>query len=179
MTDDLTENYRGTFDGSLGLGKAPALILVDFVEAYFDTQSPFYAGVESALASALRLRDAARAAGIPVIYTNVVYQPGGADGGVFYRKLPALKVFDEGSPLGGWPAGLEPGEGEVVLSKQYPSAFFGTDLKELLTGQGADTLIMTGVTTSGCIRATRKAASGAASAPASTASGASTRQRSR
>jgi maleamate amidohydrolase len=154
MTDDLTENYRGTFDGSLGLGKAPALILVDFVEAYFDTQSPFYAGVESALASALRLRDAARAAGIPVIYTNVVYQPGGADGGVFYRKLPALKVFDEGSPLGGWPAGLEPGEGEVVLSKQYPSAFFGTDLKELLTGQGADTLIMTGVTTSGCIRAT-------------------------
>jgi maleamate amidohydrolase len=154
MTDDLTENYRGTFDGSLGLGKAPALILVDFVEAYFDTQSPFYSGVESALASALRLRDAARAAGIPVIYTNVVYQPGGADGGVFYRKLPALKVFDEGSPLGGWPAGLEPGEGEVVLSKQYPSAFFGTDLKELLTGQGADTLIMTGVTTSGCIRAT-------------------------
>lgn len=154
MTDDLTENYRGAFDGSLGFGKAPALILVDFVAAYFDTESPFYAGVESALASALRLRDAARTAGIPVIYTNVVYQPGGADGGVFYRKLPALKVFDAGSSLGGWPEGLAPGDGEAVLTKQYPSAFFGTDLNKLLAEQGIDTLIITGVTTSGCIRAT-------------------------
>jgi len=154
MADDLTENYRGAFDGSLGFGKAPALILVDFVEAYFNTESPFYAGVEAALVSALRIRDAARAAGIPVIYTNVVYQPGGADGGVFYRKLPALRVFDAGSPLGGWPKGLDPGDGEVVLTKQYPSAFFGTDLNKLLTEQDVDTLIITGVTTSGCIRAT-------------------------
>ena len=150
----LQENYAGTFDGSLGIGDAPALILVDFVKAYFDPQSPLYADVEDSLASARRLVEAARKAGIPVIYTNVVYQPGGADGGVFYRKLPALKVFDAGSPLGHWAEGLEPRDDELVISKQYPSAFFGTPLASTLSEKGVDTLLITGVTTSGCIRAT-------------------------
>ena len=154
MSDELTENYRGAFDGSLGFGKASALILVDFVEAYFAKESALYAAVEAELASALRIRDAARTAGIPVIYTNVVYQQGGADGGVFYRKVPALEAFVAGNPLGRWPVGLEPADGELVISKQYPSAFFGTSLAETLKAKGIDTLIITGVTTSGCIRAT-------------------------
>lgn len=154
MSDDRTENYRGVFDGSLGFGKAPALVLVDFVEAYFDEQSPLYANVGNALSSALRIREAARAAGIPVFYTNVVYQEGGGDGGVFYRKVPALEVFVAGNPLGNWPEGLQPAEDEVVISKQYPSAFFGTTLADELTKRGIDTLIITGLTTSGCIRAT-------------------------
>ena len=97
---------------------------------------------------------AARDAGIPVIYTNVVYEPGGADGGVFYRKLPALKVFDAGSPLGDWADGLDPRDDELVVSKQYPSAFFGTSLASILRERSVNTLLITGVTTSGCIRAT-------------------------
>ena len=154
MTRDLKENYKGAFDGSLGFGNKPALILVDFVEAYFDHDSPLYAGVDDALACAIRIRDAARDAGIPIFYTNVVYQPGGADGGVFYRKVPALEVFVAGNPLGAWPNGLEPAADEYVISKQYPSAFFGTSLAATLTANGIDTLIITGLTTSGCIRAT-------------------------
>ena len=154
MNEDRNANYRGAFDGSLGFGDAPALILIDFVAAYFDNDSPLYAGVDDALASALRLRTAARNAGVPVIYTNVVYQPGGRDGGVFYRKVPALKVFDAGSALGDWPAGLEPAADELVISKQYPSAFFGTSLAATLTANGIDSLIITGLTTSGCVRAT-------------------------
>jgi maleamate amidohydrolase len=154
MSDDRTENYRGAFDGSLGFGKAPALVLVDFVEAYFDDRSPLYANVDEALSSALRIRDAARVAGIPVFYTNVVYQEGGGDGGVFYRKVPALEVFVAGNPLGNWPEGLQPADDEIVISKQYPSAFFGTTLADELTKRGIDTLIITGLTTSGCIRAT-------------------------
>ena len=153
MTDELAESYKGAFDGSLGFGRAPALILIDFVDAYFVKDSPLYAGVEDALSSALRVRDAARKAGVPVIYTNVVYQTG-ADGGAFFRKVPALEVFMEGNPLGGWPDGLQPAAGELVISKQYASAFFGTSLASTLTANGIDTLIMTGVTTSGCIRAT-------------------------
>lgn len=154
MSQDLAQNYKGAFDGTLGFGKSPALILVDFVEAYFDEDSPLYAGVEDALASALRVRDAARQADIPVFYTNVVYHEGGADGGVFFRKVPALEVFVAGHPLGAWPDGLEPAAGEYVISKQYPSAFFGTSLAATLTALGIDTLIITGLTTSGCIRAT-------------------------
>lgn len=154
MSEELTENYRGAFDGSLGFGKAPALILVDFAEAYFAKDSPLYAGVEDELASALRIRDVARSAGVPVIYTHVVYQEGGADGGVFYRKVPALEVFVSGNPLGDWPDSLEPADNELVVSKQYPSAFFGTTLAATLTASEIDTLIITGVTTSGCVRAT-------------------------
>ena len=154
MTQDLEDSYKTTFEGHLGFGRAPALILIDFVRAYFDRASPFYAGVEDTLASALRIRDAARGAGVPVFYTNVVYHAGGADGGVFFRKLPALEVFSAGNPLGEWPKGLEPGAGEFVISKQYPSAFFGTSLAATLTSMGVDTLIITGVTTSGCVRAT-------------------------
>lgn len=154
MSDDLIENYRGAFDGSLGFGEKPALILVDFVQAYFEESSPLYAGADDALSSALRIRGAARAAGIPVFYTNVVYEEGGGDGGVFYRKVPALEVFVAGNPLGNWPEGLQPAKDEVVISKQYPSAFFGTSLADELTKRGIDTLIITGLTTSGCIRAT-------------------------
>ena len=154
MSRDLQDSYKNTFEGRLGFGRVPALVLIDFVRAYFDRASPFYAGVEDTLASALRVRDAARDAGIPVFYTNVVYHAGGADGGVFFRKLPALEVFMAGSPLGEWPEGLEPGAGELIISKQYPSAFFGTSLAATLTSMGVDTLIITGVTTSGCVRAT-------------------------
>ena len=154
MTPGPDENYRGAFDGTLGFGTRPALILVDFVQAYFDPDSPLYAGVEDALASALRIRAAARAARVPVIFSRVVYREGGADGGVFYRKVPALEVFVQGSPLGAWPEGFEPAEGEHVISKQYPSAFFGTSLGARLAADGIDTLIIAGLTTSGCVRAT-------------------------
>lgn len=154
MSSDLRENYRGAFDGRLGFGERPALILVDFVEAYFAKDSPLYAGVDAALASALRIRDAAREAAIPILYTNVAYHRGGVDGGIFYRKVPALAVFELGNPLAGWPDGLLPADDELVISKQYPSAFFGTSLAATLTASRVDSLIITGLTTSGCIRAT-------------------------
>jgi maleamate amidohydrolase len=154
VTDELTANYKGAFDGHLPFGRRPALLIVDFVVAYLDPASPLYAGVEDALASNERLLAAARKAGIPVLFTNVVYTPGGADGGVFYRKVPALKLFDQGSPMGAFPDSLQPREGELVISKQYASAFFGTHLAATLTAQGIDTLLITGLSTSGCVRAT-------------------------
>jgi maleamate amidohydrolase len=150
---DLTANYQGAFDGHLPFGERPALLIVDMVMAYLDPASPLYAGVEDALKSTERLLAAARAAGIPVIFTNVEYEPGGRDGGVFYRKVPALKVFDRGSPLGAFPPSLQPLAGEKVLTKQYASAFFGTGLAPMLTGLGVDTLLITGLSTSGCVRA--------------------------
>ena len=154
MSTDLVENYQGAFDGHLPFGQRPALLIVDFVVAYLDRASPLYAGVEDALASNQRLLAAARAVGIPVLWTNVVYTPGGKDGGVFYRKVPALRLFERGSPLGAFPDGLRPVDGELVISKQYASAFFGTHLAATLTAQRIDTLLITGLSTSGCVRAT-------------------------
>jgi maleamate amidohydrolase len=153
-TTNLSANYAGAFDGHLPFGKRPALIIIDVVMAYFEKDSPLYAGVEDALASNERLLEAARAARIPVIFTNVVFQAGGIDGGLFYRKVPALKCFDAGSPLGAFPPTLQPGAGELVISKQYASAFFGTSLASTLTALGVDTLLLTGLSTSGCVRAT-------------------------
>ncbi len=153
-TQDLSANYAKAYDNRLGFGQRPALILVDFVQAYFDQDCALYAGVEETLASALRVRELARAAGIPVIYTNVVYQEDGADGGVFFKKAPVLKNFIVGNPMGAWPSDLQPADDEIVISKQYPSAFFGTSLASTLHDMEIDTLIITGVTTSGCIRAT-------------------------
>ncbi|MEM7501724.1 MAG: isochorismatase family protein [Pseudomonadota bacterium] len=151
---DLDQNYKKAYDNQLGYGEHPALLLVDFVQAYFEPSCPLYAEVDDALASALRVREAARRADIPVVYTHVVYQPDGLDGGVFFRKAPVLKNFVAGNPMGDWPEGLSPAGGELVVSKQYPSAFFGTSLASTLHHQGIDTLLITGLTTSGCIRAT-------------------------
>ncbi len=152
--DDLAENYSGAFDGRLSFGKYPALLIVDFVMAYLDHASPLYANVEDALESNIRLLAVARAAKIPVIFTNVVYEAEGADGGLFYKKIPALRVFVKGSPLGAFPPSLEPMDGEHIISKQFASAFFGTSLAEVLTTEGIDTLLITGLSTSGCVRAT-------------------------
>ena len=151
---DLGENYKGAFDGHLPFGQKPALLIVDFVVAYLDPASPLYAGVEAALASNERLLAAARKAGIPVLFTNVEYSPGGADGGIFYRKVPALKLFERGSPMGAFPESLQPQAGELVITKQYASSFFGTTLAATLTAMGVDTLLITGLSTSGCVRAT-------------------------
>jgi len=153
MTDGLDQNYAKAYDGKAGFGKSPALILIDFVEGYFDESCDLYADVDDALASALRVREAAHKAGIPVILTNVVYHPKAINGGRFFEKATPLRFFLEGSPMGDWPKGLEPTEDELVISKQYPSAFFGTSLASTLTSLGVDNVILTGLTTSGCVRA--------------------------
>lgn len=154
MSDDLSANYARAFGRTVGFGDRPALLLVDFVEGYFDPSCDLYAGVEAALASALRIRAAARAARVPVILTNVVYHPMALDGGRFFEKSKPLRYFLSGNPMGAWPEGLTPEADELVISKQYPSAFFGTSLAATLTAGGIDSVILTGLTTSGCIRAT-------------------------
>lgn len=149
----LDENYAKAYGDKAGFGKKPALVLVDFVEGYFDPDCDLYADVDETLASALRVREAAHTAGIPVILTNVVYHPKAIDGGRFYEKARPLRYFLSGSPMGAWPKGLEPTADELIISKQYPSAFFGTSLASTLTSLGVDNVILTGLTTSGCIRA--------------------------
>lgn len=153
MSDSLDANYAKAYGGKAGFGTSPALLMIDFVEAYFDPDCDLFADVDDALQSALRVREAAHKVGIPVILTNVVYQDGGLDGGRFFEKVRPLRNFLRGNPMGDWPRGLTPTEKELVISKQYPSAFFSTSLASTLTAMGVDNVILTGLTTSGCVRA--------------------------
>ncbi|WP_245514757.1 isochorismatase family protein [Jiella endophytica] len=153
MTDDLSENYAKAYGHKAGFGKRPALILIDFAHAYFDPDCDLYAGVDAALASALRVREAAHAAHVPVVLTEVTYQKGGRNGGRFFEKAMPLKAFVKGERTAAFADGLVPREDEIIVSKQYPSAFFGTSLASTLTAGGHDSVILTGLTTSGCVRA--------------------------
>lgn len=148
------DNYAGVYEGRLQPGSRPALLIVDVVAAYLTEGSPLFMDTAAAaLASNARLAAAARAAGVPVVFTNVHYKPDGSDGGVFWRKAPVLRAFVEGSPLGAFPPELTPLAGERVVTKQYPSAFFATGLAEALHADGIDTLLIGGYSTSGCVRA--------------------------
>ncbi len=152
--DDLGQDYAAAgFGNSLQPGAKPVLLLIDFARAYFDAESPLYAGVEAVRASAARLHVAARAAGIPCVFTRVEYSADGHEGGIFYRKIAALKCFERGNPLGDFTPELTPQIGDEVVTKHYPSAFFGTRLAEHLHARGSDTIVITGLSTSGCVRA--------------------------
>jgi maleamate amidohydrolase len=154
QVEDLGGDYKAAgFGGTLQPGNRPVLLLIDFARAYYDPASQLYAGVESARASAARLHLAARAAGVPVIFTRVEYSPDGHEGGVFYNKIAALKAFHTGSPLGDFTPELSPLPGDEVITKHFPSAFFGTALAEKLHADGIDTILITGLSTSGCVRA--------------------------
>ena len=154
LSDDLAANYSRAYNGTLGFGDSPVLLMVDVCRAYIDPASPLYAGVEDSVEAMKRIVAAARAAGVRVLWTRVEYEPGGANGGYFYKKVPALTAFDRGNPLASWVEGLEPAADELVVTKQYPSAFVGTDLAATLHADGVDTVVICGWSTSGCIRAT-------------------------
>lgn len=144
----------GPFDGHLSAGQNVALLLVDVVMAYLDPASPFHAiAAGPAVEVNERLVAAARDRGVPVVFTQVEYLSDGADGGLFYRKVPMLSAFRAGSPFGAFAPTLRPEPGDVVVTKQYASAFFGTSLASTLRVQRIDTLLITGFSTSGCVRA--------------------------
>jgi len=150
----VTGPHGSAFSGRVGWGRRPAVLVVDLVRAYTDPGGPFeLSGAGSAVAATADLVDAGRQAGHPVVWTAVRYAAGLADGGLFVRKVPALACFAEDAP-GGWGGlTLTPRTGESVVAKQYASAFFGTPLATTLHTLGVDTLVIAGVSTSGCVRA--------------------------
>jgi maleamate amidohydrolase len=139
---DLTADYRRHgLANRVGFGQRPALLVIDFVKAYTTPGSPLYAapGVPDAVEASVPLLEAARAKGLPIIYTTVAYAKDGRDGGMFVKKVPALLQLTHGSPLAQIVDELPPAENDMVV--------------ETLTALGVDTVIMVGCSTSGCIRA--------------------------
>lgn len=133
----------------------PALLVIDFMKGYTTEGSPLFApGVVEAVRESGELLALARYRGIFIIHTIIRYHPKSfADGGVWLRKAPVLKCLVEGNPLAEICEEVAPLESELLISKQYASAFFGTSLMATLTAAGVDTAILIGCSTSGCIRA--------------------------
>lgn len=155
MKDDLKNNYQGVFDGRLGFGQKAAVLVIDFINAYITEGSPLYApDVVTAVQETAEILTQARHKGVLVVYTQVLYNANGVDGGIFVQKVPVLRHMVAGEPLAEIVPQLPPQPEDVVIVKQYASAFFGTSLAAMLTAQGIDTLIITGCSTSGCVRAT-------------------------
>ncbi|KAF2743484.1 Isochorismatase hydrolase [Sporormia fimetaria CBS 119925] len=158
---DQQQSYeKAGFAHKIGWGARPALLLIDVCNAYWTEGSPLDTSANPAAARApasiARLVDAARAGRVPLIWTRVEYtEPDMSDAGLFVRKAPLLKVWQRGNESGleDWLPDLAPASGEVVIPKRYPSAFFATDLATRLQLRGVDTLVVCGVSTSGCVRA--------------------------
>ncbi|MBV4535716.1 N-carbamoylsarcosine amidohydrolase [Pseudomonas urmiensis] len=150
-----SDNYQGVWGQRIGFGRKAALLMIDFMQGYTTPGAPLYApGVVTAVEQAAGLLALARDCGTLVVHTNIRYQgPHFADGGVWVRKAPVMKDMVEGNPLAEFCEAVLPQADEVVLSKQYASAFFGTSLASLLHAQGIDTVVLAGCSTSGCIRA--------------------------
>jgi maleamate amidohydrolase len=155
MSRDDLEIYRSQgFGKAVGIGRKPALCVVDFVNGFVDPAIFGGGNILEAVAKTVPLLAAARQRGMPVAFSRVVYGEDGRDDCAFVRKVPALATLTETAPASQIVPQLTPLPDEAILRKTQPSAFFGTGYAELLRRQHVDTIIVAGCTTSGCVRAT-------------------------
>lgn len=153
MADEDVFKAQG-FGQSLPPGPRSALLVIDFVNSFADPALFGGGNIGPAIQNTRILLDEARRASLPVCFSRIVYQSDGADLCVFQMKAPRLALLTEESPLSAVVNELRPVSGELVLAKRSPSAFFGTDLSSWLIARGVQNLIVSGCTTSGCVRAT-------------------------
>ena len=139
---------------AMGRGEKPAIVVIDFSIGFTQGTVDFAAGeYSSEVLQTRRLLDAARDR-IPVYFTTIAYDPDMRDAGLWVLKLDRIRALQKGSRAVAIDERLAVRADEPVIVKKYPSAFFGTDFEDRLKGDGVDTLIITGCTTSACVRAT-------------------------
>jgi maleamate amidohydrolase len=138
----------------VGAGNAPALLLVDFARGWTSPDSPLSVPCADEVEAAADLLATARAGGVPVIFTTVAYDESDLDALLMLRKTPRVRQMRAGSPLTEIDPRLSPREDELVLTKKHASAFFGTPLASHLAARAVDTVVIGGLITSGCVRAT-------------------------
>jgi maleamate amidohydrolase len=153
---DIPSIYRDQgLGGRIGFGRRPALLVIDFINGFNDTSQFGGGNIQAAIDATATLLAAARRHALPIAYTSHCYAGDGSDESLFNLKMPrmgevlvagshAVRVVDQLSPL----------PGEYLINKHFPSGFFGTDLAGWLAARGVDTAIVSGCTTSGCVRAT-------------------------
>ena len=154
MADDLEVYDKQGFGNRVGFGRTPALLIIDFNNAFNDPEMFGGGNISSAIEHTAELLAIARHLEMPICYTTHVYAEDGSEDGLFNLKSPGLRKLVPGTHATAIVDELEPRPGERVIEKHYPSGFFGTDLASWLAKRGVDTAIVTGCTTSGCVRAT-------------------------
>lgn len=143
------------FHGRAGFGARPALLVVDLNVGFTDPSSPLVCDLEEVVGANRRLLDAFRRAGAPVVFTTVAFDAAARQAAsVFIDKVPALLTLRSGSRWVEIDPRLAPLPDEAVIVKSFASAFFGTPLASILNGHRVDTVVVTGASTSGCVRAT-------------------------
>lgn len=151
--DELDIYEKQGFGNQSGFGARPALLIVDFVNGFTDADQFGGGNIDTAIQTTKSLLATARVAQIPVAFTRVVYADDASDAGVFCLKAPGLAALTEDAPASQVVDDLAPLHGEYVIRKTQPSAFFGTNLAAWLVAKSVDTVLVTGCTTSGCVRA--------------------------
>lgn len=143
------------FHGRAGLGDRPALVVVDVNRGFTDPASPLVCDLDDVVDAIARLLTAFRAAQLPVAFTTVAYDDAGKRAAAaFIAKIPALLALEAGSAWTEIDARIAAEPGEPVFSKLWASAFFGTPFASWLAAERCDSLVVTGASTSGCVRAT-------------------------
>lgn len=152
MSDQEMYQQRG-FANRVGFGEKPALLIIDFINAFTDVSCPLGSNLDAEIEATKDLLNTFRHRNLPVHFTTTAYEEGFASAGVFIKKVPSLSHLRQGTSLVEIDERLKPEPHETVWEKKYASAFFGTALASALIAQKIDTLIVAGCTTSGCVRA--------------------------
>jgi len=151
--DDPLFKEKG-FGRRIGFGRHCALIVVDMIRGFTDPAQPLGADLEQAVLATNRLVAACRRIDASIHFFTVGYRADLSDAGVWQKKMGGMASLMEGSDNVRLDPRLDTVDGDSIMSKKYASCFAGTDLAARLVSQGVDTVIVTGCTTSGCVRAT-------------------------
>ncbi|MCC5920075.1 MAG: isochorismatase family protein [Cyclobacteriaceae bacterium] len=148
-------NSENGYAESLEFGKRPLLLVIDMIAAYTQEESPFYAPVYAEVVTKIQeLISIVRKNDVPVVFTNLDYDEAHRRGGHFVKKVKGLQLLAEKPHLKEFSKGIEPALDDLIITKQYASCFWGTELRTLLAYGKHDSVLICGVSTSGCVRAT-------------------------
>ena len=138
---------------STGLGSAPALVVVDMCRGFIDPSSPLGFKCDELIQANIILVNKFREMNLPVIFTTTIYRDI-SEASVFRSKIPALNILKPDSEETSFLAELSPDSEDILIEKKFASSFFGTNLADDLRRMNVDSVVISGVTTSGCVRAT-------------------------
>jgi maleamate amidohydrolase len=144
---------RAGFGRPVERGSRPAVVVVDFTYGFTDPHYPTGADMSDEVLATARLLDAARAKDLPVVFTTIAYDKGQIGSLAWLKKATGMAAVEAGNRLVEIDERLAPRPDEHLVVKTGASAFFGTALASYLASRRVDTVIITGATTSGCVRA--------------------------